>query len=174
MGLSLNPLTGVISGTPSRSGTVSLPVQVTDRAGSQAGNQVFTLTIEAAPQPVPFLISPSQATADSPVLLVAGLHFTAGSSPLAPQGLSAPATMTANLEGTVIELRDDGQGGDEVAGDGRYTAAQSPLAGMIAYSLGRSLRYCISLQPVGNDGASSHSDGHHRQRRILPTRSNKT
>ncbi|MEQ1850418.1 MAG: HYR domain-containing protein, partial [Chthoniobacteraceae bacterium] len=46
-GLTLNPTTGQISGTPTASGTFSFTVRVTDNAGGQA-NQAFQLAVSAA------------------------------------------------------------------------------------------------------------------------------
>ncbi|MFO1431212.1 MAG: putative Ig domain-containing protein [Candidatus Competibacteraceae bacterium] len=49
-GLSLNPDTGVISGTPTTAGTANFSVQVSDAAGRQAG-RALSLTVAAAPPP---------------------------------------------------------------------------------------------------------------------------
>ena len=47
-GLSLNPATGAISGTPTKAGGVALTVQVQDTAGATA-DQTYTFTVNAAP-----------------------------------------------------------------------------------------------------------------------------
>ena len=49
-GLTLIPSTGAITGTPSNTGSYSLPVTLTDQAGSVL-NQTFTLTIQTAGTP---------------------------------------------------------------------------------------------------------------------------
>ncbi|MDQ6739535.1 MAG: putative Ig domain-containing protein, partial [Actinomycetota bacterium] len=49
-GLTLNPSTGVISGTPSITGSYPLPVNVTDQGGSSLG-QTFSLSVVASGQP---------------------------------------------------------------------------------------------------------------------------
>jgi len=49
-GLSLNPNTGVISGTPTTAATASVTVQVSDAVGHQA-SRVLSLTVAAAPPP---------------------------------------------------------------------------------------------------------------------------
>jgi len=123
LGLTLDSSTGSISGTPTRPGTFNLAVQVSDRAGTPPAAQTFTLTVGTSPLAslVPILIEPGQADIGSPVKLVAGLRFGQPSTADVPREVAGATTITATIDGQTIGLRDDGQEGDQLAGDGRFT-----------------------------------------------------
>ena len=52
-GLSLNPTTGILSGTPTTAGTSNFTITATDTATNATGNRPYALTITAAPTPTP-------------------------------------------------------------------------------------------------------------------------
>jgi hypothetical protein len=87
-GLTMNPNTGTISGTPTGGGTWYFEVTVTDAAGGLAINGALSVQIEptgAAGNPVPFLNQPLVPTAVSPgnpafTLSVSGTGFASGAT----------------------------------------------------------------------------------------------
>ena len=63
VGLSLNASTGVISGTPTETGTVTVVVMASDAAGSTASTSPFVITLIEDPNaPTPVFSSPVQTT----------------------------------------------------------------------------------------------------------------
>ncbi len=78
-GLTLNPDTGAIEGTPTAAGTYDFTVQVTDDVTGQTTTKAFTITIADLPPEAPTLISldPNTAVAGSGefVLTVTGTNF---------------------------------------------------------------------------------------------------
>jgi hypothetical protein len=71
-GLSLNPSTGRISGTPTTTGSSSITVTVTD-ASSQSATTSFTLQIDPATQSSPFAIVPALS---APIRSASGFTVT--------------------------------------------------------------------------------------------------
>jgi hypothetical protein len=71
-GLSLNPSTGRISGTPTATGSSSITVTVTD-ANSQTATTSFTIQIDPATQSSPFAIVPALST---PIRSASGFTVT--------------------------------------------------------------------------------------------------
>ncbi len=59
-GLSLNPATGRITGTPTQTGTFSVPVSATNAAGTVQA--VLTIAVDAVP-PAPYIYSDADASA---------------------------------------------------------------------------------------------------------------
>jgi hypothetical protein len=105
LGLTLNPSTGVISGTPAHSGNFNLNVEVSDSVRTAPASQIFTLTVGGIGNSFSvYLIEPSHASVDTPVKLVAGFR------PSSP----GPATIQGTIEGAAVPFTD--------GGDGRYTA----------------------------------------------------
>jgi hypothetical protein len=88
-GLTLNPATGMISGTPTAAGTWYFEAWVTDADGENANNGFLTLQINpagaASANPVPFLNQPLVPSAVAPgsgalTLKVSGTGFVSGAT----------------------------------------------------------------------------------------------
>lgn len=100
-GLTLNPLTGAISGTPVVAGTSQFTIQVVDSAGGSASKQ-FTLTVAAAvlsittasPLPDAVIGAPYTATVQAAGASGAGYVFTLA-------GGALPSGLTLNPNGTI-------------------------------------------------------------------------
>jgi len=73
----------------------------------------------------PYLIAPSQALVGAKVKLVAGIRAGTGGEQITRQDLLSAMKVTANVEGKTLTLRDDGKGGDQQAGDGKFTGLVS-------------------------------------------------
>jgi hypothetical protein len=118
--LRLDPTTGNITGTPTRAGEYQVTIQVVDQVGTPPARQTFPLRIVAIRQPAiaPFLIEPREASVGVPIKMIAGLKSLDQGPATVPPSL----LMRAQFAGQTVTLRDDGQEGDEVRGDGRYTA----------------------------------------------------
>lgn len=109
-GLTLNPATGVISGTPTSAGTVSIEVQVQDSCstpGPQIITRTFSLTIDPANCPALSLTRPitlAPATIGSPYVFQVGA--TGGVQPLAFGVEAGPDPLPAGLsmltDGTIL------------------------------------------------------------------------
>jgi hypothetical protein len=123
LGLRLDSSTGVISGSPARAGAFRLPVRVSDRAGTPPATQTFLLTVPETHRAdlIPFLIEPREARVGEPVRVVAGLHTNPNGPPIRARDLPEPTTLELRVEDQVVVLKDDGQNGDEQAGNGRYS-----------------------------------------------------
>lgn len=112
-GLSLNTSTGVISGTPTASATLTgLQVRATDTDSNTAQTNTFSITVSAAPQvpqgtftvgtitvtsstaSVPYTYSASDQTSIQYTLNGGTTTFTASNSPQALSGLTANTTYT--------------------------------------------------------------------------------
>ena len=93
-GLTLNQLTGVISGTPTVAGSSSFTVQATDSARGTA-NKSFTLTV-AAPQPVTIVVPSGAGSGQQPGI-----------------GVSISAPATADINGTLNLVFVSSVGGDD-------------------------------------------------------------
>jgi len=70
----------------------------------------------------PFLLAPEEAISGAETKLVAGVRAGLVGELLTDPQVLADATLTATFQDASRPLRDDGEGGDETAGDGRYTA----------------------------------------------------
>jgi hypothetical protein len=70
----------------------------------------------------PVLLEPQRARAGQTVALVAGLQATNAQSVLTDPAVLADLNFTAEFEGRTLVLKDDGQGADAQAGDGRFSA----------------------------------------------------
>ncbi len=77
-GLSLNPATGNITGTPTQTGTFSVPVSATNAAGTVQA--VLTIAVDAVP-PVPYFYTPAEATATVGTPFVYAVGATASGGP---------------------------------------------------------------------------------------------
>lgn len=66
--------------------------------------------------------APRTALAGVPTLVVGGIVAGLGEALLEDPAVLAEARLTATIGGEEIELRDDGSGGDERAGDGHFSA----------------------------------------------------
>jgi Putative Ig domain len=103
-GLTLNPATGTISGTPTAGGTWFFEVTVTDAAGITVSDSFLSIQINSSPvaaKPVPFLnqpLTPSAVSPGSPALTLDlyGTGFVSGAAvnfngvPLATTFVSTP------------------------------------------------------------------------------------
>src|SRR5581483_7470347 len=85
-GLTLNPSTGVVSGTPLNTGSFSVPVQITDGAASFLANIGFTIG-----SGTPATIGFSLGSTLGPTTLGSAFNFT-----VAPIGGTGPYTITAD------------------------------------------------------------------------------
>jgi hypothetical protein len=131
-GLTMNPNTGTISGTPTGGGTWYFEATATDAAGGLAINGSLSVQIKptgAAGNPVPFLNQPLVPTAVSPgnpafTLSVSGTGFASGatvnfnSAPLATTLVNAehltamvPAADVANAGTAAVTVVNPGPGG---------------------------------------------------------------
>lgn len=113
-GLSLNPATGEITGTPRHGGSYQFIVNLGDSQGHRT-SRTFTLQINAVPgmEAVPFLLEPQRAIIGTPAKLVAGLRLPSGrqaSTGELPPGLK----MQGDISGNPVEFTPEG--------DGRFTA----------------------------------------------------
>jgi len=70
----------------------------------------------------PRFLGPATAISGAEVVLMAGISAGDSGEILAEPEVLAEATLTAEVEGQVLTLRDDGAEGDETAGDGRFSA----------------------------------------------------
>jgi RHS repeat-associated protein len=90
-GLAFNPSTGLISGTPTQTGTFTVTIGATNAGGT--GTAPLSLVISAASQTITFGAIPSKATNDAPFALAA----TASSGlPVSFAVVSGPATVIGN------------------------------------------------------------------------------
>lgn len=69
----------------------------------------------------PYLITPGQALLGAEVTLLAGVRAGETGQKVTHPDLLSALTMTAEVDGRTVTLRDDGQGGDETAGDGQFS-----------------------------------------------------
>ncbi len=69
----------------------------------------------------PLFIGPERVQANVETRLLAGIAAGNDSTPVADPEVTADATLRITIDDTALQLRDDGTGGDEVAGDGRFT-----------------------------------------------------
>jgi hypothetical protein len=70
----------------------------------------------------PLLLAPSRAVGGQTVTLVVGLQATGSSTVLTDPAVLNELSVTAEFEGRTLGLKDDGQGADAQAGDGRFSA----------------------------------------------------
>lgn len=120
-GLALDPATAQITGTPAATGEYQVTIQVADTAGTPPARQTFTIKINGPPL-APYLIEPEHTAVNVPTKLVAGLRIAGQPAPLRGHDLPRQLVITANFSDQTVILRDDGLEGDDVAGDGRFTA----------------------------------------------------
>ncbi len=92
----------------------------TVRAAGGGGGVAYAVVQRSALTPA--LLEPSSATSGLEVPLVAGVRAGLEGELLADTELLRDLELTAELQGQTVTLRDDGNAGDAVAGDGRYTA----------------------------------------------------
>jgi large repetitive protein len=146
LGMTLNPSTGLLSGTPTEGGTFNFILEATDSTslpGSYSQNAAFTWTVA----PPAIVVSPSPSTAGQTVSLVAGQDdefynqtFSAsggvGPYSYAISGGALPAGMTLSSNGALsgvptaggffnftVEATDTGSLSN--TGSGNYTASQT-------------------------------------------------
>jgi hypothetical protein len=103
-GLSLNPATGEITGTPRRAGSYEINVKLSDPQGHQI-SKTFTLQVNPSPAVLlaPFLLEPQRATVGSPVKLVAALRSPSGTQ-LSAHELPQRVTLHAEISGSPVEF----------------------------------------------------------------------
>lgn len=70
----------------------------------------------------PFLLEPKTARAEERVRLVGGVQAGRAAQPVSDAQALEGATISATVAGEEVALHDDGQDGDERAGDGRFSA----------------------------------------------------
>jgi PKD repeat protein len=103
-GLSLNPSTGAIIGTPTTVGTTVVPVTVTDPNGSSTS--LLTIAIVAPGAPLPELIPAPVLASTTPASARVGTPFTyavvASNSPAAYSATNLPPGLTINATTGVI------------------------------------------------------------------------
>ncbi|GAB4040419.1 hypothetical protein GCM10028774_44990 [Spirosoma jeollabukense] len=97
-GLSLNTTTGLVSGTPTQSGSFPLTVRATDANGCSATSATYTLVvIDPTPTLTGLSASPSAVCIGSPVTFTASVGNVTGSySYTLTNGLSTPLTGTSS------------------------------------------------------------------------------
>jgi hypothetical protein len=69
----------------------------------------------------PVILKPRRALSGAPVLLVTGVQAGGQGSLIAAPAVLRELTLTAEVQGNLATLRDDGTGGDEQAGDGKFS-----------------------------------------------------
>lgn len=109
-GLSLNPATGEITGTPRRAGSYEINVKLSDSQGHQISK---TLTLQVNPAPVvflaPFLLEPQRATVGSPVKLIAALRSPSGTQAGARE-LPQRFALHGEISGSPVEFTPEAEG----------------------------------------------------------------
>jgi PKD repeat protein len=97
-GLSINPTTGVITGTPSSAGTSSVTISATNSGGT--GSATLTLTVSAAPVVAPTITSAT--TASGTVGTAFTYNITASGSPTSYAATGLPSGLSINPTTGVI------------------------------------------------------------------------
>ena len=97
-GITINTTTGVISGTPTVSGTFAITIKATNAGGT--GTQGLTITINTATPAAPVITSP--ATANGAVGTVFNYTITATNSPTSYSSTTLPAGLTLNTTTGII------------------------------------------------------------------------
>jgi len=97
-GLSVNPTTGVISGTPTAGGSFSVTISGSNAAG--AGSATLALTIAQAQQPPPAITSP--LTASGTVGVAFSYQITATNNPTSFTATGLPPGLSVNTTTGVI------------------------------------------------------------------------
>ena len=92
-GLSVNPTTGVLSGTPTQSGDFSVVLSATNAAGTGSAAAV---TIRINPSTVPAITSANAANAAANAVF-AGYQITATNGPIISYAVAAPSVLPAGL-----------------------------------------------------------------------------
>lgn len=134
-GLSLNSSTGVISGTPTATGTASIVVRATDDGSDTADTNSFDIVVAAADVTAPTLSSPSgtqtgSTTADLSVYTNEGngtLYWVVTTSATSP----SVAQVQAGLDHTGAAAADDGS--QVVSGTGAQSANATGLTADTTY-----------------------------------------
>ena len=104
----------------------------------------------------PRWLGPTEVTSGVPFPVVAALKSSPDGPVIPESDLGEPVTMTATLGDQKITLRDDGAGGDETAGDGRYSGTATwQQQGAIAVELRAENSFLnrttdVTLQSSGN------------------------
>ena len=111
IGLTFNPVTGAISGTPTRAGSFPVTVRVADAASTPPATRTFNVVISegAGARLVPRLLEPREATVATPVDLLVELAANAGDPPIPARDIA------------VAVLADDQRIALSATADGRYT-----------------------------------------------------
>ena len=112
-GLTLNPATGILSGTPTAIGTFSFTVTATD-LNRFVGTQAYTITVTAAPL-VSIAVAPNPATLK--VGQVQQFTATGAYADSSTADLTSQVTWTSDAS-TIVEHGCDGQGHGQERGDG--------------------------------------------------------
>jgi PKD repeat protein len=95
--LTLQPATGVISGTPAAAGTFAVTIRATNATGT--GTASLTLTITAAPVPLPVISSAASAEADLGLLF--NYRIMADNSPTSFTAAGLPAGLSLGSAGLI-------------------------------------------------------------------------
>ncbi len=102
-GTSLNPATGVISGTPTGQGAVPLTIRVTDAVTGLTADAVVTISISApAAAPTLAYAAPPSWPRDTPLTLTPTIGQVTGTASYALTGGSLPAGLSLNPVSGVI------------------------------------------------------------------------